>query len=168
MVFEQNQVHPGGFLTNSGSPGCFLNKIGYLLFSRRGALTHACKMPPNRLLAPEPTAPCVRAAPQKRFFGARTLKTAPMTAPKSALDGQPDFVQEHTGYTPPCASISPTTRFWSYCTRFCSLAKPAETRKRTSPRNPAAEDPAHNWQLADCYATAAALLTSRLTKIRRH
>ena len=34
---------------------------------RRGALTDACKTPPNRLLAPELTAPCVRAAPQTFF-----------------------------------------------------------------------------------------------------
>ena len=54
-----------------------IDKIGYTrvvseqnrvpFFPRRGALTYACKTPPNRLLAPELTAPCVRAAPQTVF-----------------------------------------------------------------------------------------------------
>ena len=153
----QNRVHPGGFWTKSGT-----------FFPRRGALSHVCKTPPNRHLAPELTAHCVRAASQTVFSAFEPSKRHQWRPPKSALDGQPYFVQEHTGCTPPCASMSSTTRFWPHCTRFCSLAKPAETRKRTSPRNPAVEDPAYNWQLAVCYATAAALLTSRPTKIRRH
>ena len=54
-----------------------IDKIGYTrvvseqngvpFFSRRGALTHVCKTPPKRVLAPEPTTPCVRAAPQTVF-----------------------------------------------------------------------------------------------------
>ena len=54
-----------------------IDKIGYTrvvskqnrvpFFPRRGALTYACKTPPNRLLAPALTAPCVRAAPQTVF-----------------------------------------------------------------------------------------------------
>ena len=53
------------------------DKIGYTrvvseqnrvrFFSRRGALTYVCKTPPNRLLAPELTAPSVCAAPQTVF-----------------------------------------------------------------------------------------------------
>ena len=53
-----------------------MNKIGYLFFRDGARLRTSAK----RLLAPEPSAPSVRAAPH--FFGARTLKTAPMTAPK--------------------------------------------------------------------------------------
>ena len=54
-----------------------IDKIGYTrvvseqnrvpFFSRRVALTHVCKTPPKRVLAPEPTTPCVRAAPQTVF-----------------------------------------------------------------------------------------------------
>ena len=54
-----------------------IDKIGYTrvvseqnrvpFFSRRGALAHVCKTPPKRVLAPEPTTPCVRAAPQTVF-----------------------------------------------------------------------------------------------------
>ena len=54
-----------------------IEKIGYTrvfseqnrvpFFSRRGALTHVCQTPPKRVLAPEPTTPCVRAAPQTVF-----------------------------------------------------------------------------------------------------
>ena len=52
------------------------------------------------------------------------------------------------------------------------FAKPAETRKRTSPLNPARKifHTIVNWQVADCDdcdAAAAALLTSWPTKIRR-
>ena len=54
-----------------------IDKIGYTrvvseqnrvpFFSQRGALTHVCKTPPKRVLAPEPTTPCVRAAPRTVF-----------------------------------------------------------------------------------------------------
>ena len=54
-----------------------IDKIGYTrvvseqnrvpFFPRRGALTYVCNTPPNRLLAPELTAPRVRAAPQTVF-----------------------------------------------------------------------------------------------------
>ena len=54
-----------------------IDKLGYTpvvseqnrvpFFSRRGALTHVCKTPPKRVLAPEPTTPRVRAAPQTVF-----------------------------------------------------------------------------------------------------
>ena len=54
-----------------------IDKIGYTrvvseqtrvpFFSRRGVLTRVCKTPPKRVLAPEPTTPCVRAAPQTVF-----------------------------------------------------------------------------------------------------
>ena len=54
-----------------------IDKIGYTrvvseqnrvpFFSRRGAHTHVCKTPPKRVLTPEPTTPCVRAAPQTVF-----------------------------------------------------------------------------------------------------
>ena len=65
-------IHPPG-----NKKGREIDKIGYTrvvseqnrvpFFSRRGALTHVCKTPPIRVLAPEPTTPCVRAAPQTVF-----------------------------------------------------------------------------------------------------
>ena len=90
----QNRVYPGGFWTKSGT-----------FFSRRGAFTHVCKTPPKRVLAPEPTTPCVRAAPQTVFSVFDPSIQRQCRRPKSALHEQPDFVQERTGYTLPCASI---------------------------------------------------------------
>ena len=99
------------FLLNKGK----LTKSGYTrvvseqnrapFFSRRGALTHVCKTPLKRVLAPEPTTPCVRAAPQTVFSVFDPSKQRQWRRPKSALHERPDFVQEHTGYTLPCASI---------------------------------------------------------------
>ena len=92
-----------------------IDKIGYTrvvseqnrvpFFSRRSALTHVCKTPPKRVLAPEPPTPCVRAAPQTVFSVFESSKQRQRRRPKSALHEQPDFVQEHPGYTLPCASI---------------------------------------------------------------
>ena len=70
MWSPQNNKYPFLF-------GGEIDKIGYTrvvseqnrvpFFSRRGTLTHVCKTPPKRVLAPEPTTPCVRAAPQTVF-----------------------------------------------------------------------------------------------------
>ena len=56
-----------GKLTKSGIPGWFLNKIGYLFFRDEACLRTYAKTPPKRVLAPEPTTPCVHAAPQTVF-----------------------------------------------------------------------------------------------------
>ena len=100
-----------------------------------------------------------------------------MTAPKSALHEQPNFVQEHTGYTLPCASIYKPPDFVHTAPDFVHTAPDfvqfCKTRGDTETDiypQPSTEDLSHNWQVADCddcNATAAALLTSRPTKIRR-
>ena len=71
-----------------------IDKIGYTrvvseqnrvpFFPRRGALTYACKTPPNRLLAPELTAPCVRADP-KPFFRRSNPQNGANDGPQKVL-----------------------------------------------------------------------------------
>ena len=123
MVSEQNRV-----------PFC----------SRRGALTHVRKTPPKRVLAPEPTTPCVRAAPQT-VFGVRPLKTAPMTAPKKCSPRTTRFCSgTHRVYPAlyfdfinhPILFILHPILFIPHPILF-NFARPAETRKRTSPLYPA-------------------------------
>ena len=87
-----------GNLTKSGTPGWFLNKIGYLFF-RDGA--RLPKRLQNRLLAPEPTAPSVRAAPQTVLSAFEPSKQRQCQPPKNALDGQPDLFRNTPGIPRP-------------------------------------------------------------------
>ena len=124
-------------------------KIGYArvvseqnrvpFFSRRGALTHVRKTPPKRVLAPEPTTPCVRAAPQTVFSVFDASKHAPMTAPKKCSPRTTRFCSEtHRVYPALCFDfINHPILFILHPILFIphpilfNFARPAKTRKRT-------------------------------------
>ena len=68
-ILRRGNIHPilFGKLTKIGYTRVVSEQNRVPFFSRRGALTHVCKTPPKRVLAPEPTTPCARAAPQTVF-----------------------------------------------------------------------------------------------------
>ena len=156
-----------GKLTKSGIPGWFLNKIGYL-FSRGGArLRTSAKRLQNAFWRLNPLRLVCAQHPKNRFFGVRPLKTASMTGPKKCSPRTTRFCSgTHRVYPALFFDFINHPILFILHPILFTLARPAETRKRTSPRNPARKIPTHNWQVADCDATAAAL-TSRPTKIRR-
>ena len=163
----QNRVYPGGVWTKSGTfffaTGRAYARMQNASKTRSGAWTHY--------------ALCARSTPKTVFSVFDPSKQRQWRRPKSALHEQPDFVQEHTGI--PC----PVLRFYKRpdfvhtapdfvhtapdFVQFCKTRGDTETD--ISPQ-PSTEDLSHNWQVADCDdcdAAAAALLTSRPTKIRR-
>ena len=146
-------------------------------FSRRGALTHVCKTPPKRVLVPEPTTPCVRAAPQTVFSVFDPSKRPNDGAQKVLSTNNPILFRNTPGipcpvlrfYKPP-DFVHTAPDFVHTAPDFVQFCKTrGDTETDISPQ-PSTEDLSHNWQVADCDdcdAAAAALLTSWPTKIRR-
>ena len=125
-----------------------IDKIGYTrvvseqnrvpFFSRRGALTHVCKTPPKHAFWRLNPLRLVCAQHPKPFFRCSTLKTAPMTAPKKCSPRTTRFCSgTHRVYPALCFDfINHPILFIPHPILF-NFARPAETRKRTSPVNPA-------------------------------
>ena len=166
-----------GELTKSGIPGWFLNKIGYL-FSRGGARLRTSakrlqnafwRLNPLRLVCAQHPKPFFRCSTPRNSAndGAQKVLSADnpilfrntpgIPRPVLRFQKPPDFVHTAPDF------VHTTPDFVQFCkTR-------GDTETDISPQ-PSTEDPTHNWQVADCDdcdATAAALLTSRPTKIRR-
>ena len=130
----QNRVYPGGFWTKSGTfffaTGRAYARMQNASKTRSGAWTHY--------------ALCARSTPN-RFFGVRPLKTAPMTAPKKCSPRTTRFCSgTHRVYPALCFDfINHPILFILHPILFIphpilfNFARPAETRKRTSPLNPA-------------------------------
>ena len=123
-------------------------QIGYLFFRDGARLRTSAKRLQNAFWRLNPLR-LVCAQHPKPFFRCSTPQNSANDGAKKGLStNNPILFRNTTGI--PC----PVLRF--YKPRFCSY--------RTT------EDLSHNWQVAgcdDCDAAAAALLTSRPTKIRR-
>ena len=164
-------------LTKSGIPGWFLNKIRYLFFRDGARLRTSAKrlqnafwrLNPLRLVCAQHPKPfCRCSTPQNSANdGAEKVlstenpilfrNTPGIPRPVLRFHKRPDFV--HTA--PDLVHTAPDF------VQFCKTRGDTETD--ISPQ-PSTEDLSHNWQVADCDdcdAAAAALLTSRPTKIRR-
>ena len=157
-----------------GIPGWFLNKIGYLFFRDGAPLrTYAKRLqnafwrlnPLHLVCAPHPK-PFFRCSTPQNIANDSAQKvlstnnpilfrnTPGIPCPVLRFYKPPDFV--HTA--PDFVHIAPDF------VQFCKTCGDTETD--ISPQ-PSTEDPTHNWQVADCDATGASLLTSRPTKLRR-
>ena len=166
-------------MTKSGIHGWFLNKIGYLFF-RDGARLHTyAKRLQNAFWRLNPLR-LVCAQHPKPFFRCSTPQNSANDGAQKVLSTNNPMLFRNTPGIP-----CPVLRFIDHPILFIlhpilfiphpilfNFLRPAETRKRTSPLNPARKifHTIVNWQVADCDdcdAAAAALLTSWPTKIRR-
>ena len=113
-----------GKLTKSGIPGWFLNKIGYLFFRDGARLRTSAKRLQNAFWRLNPLR-LVCAQRPKPFFRCSTPQN-------SANDGAQKVLFTNN----PILFILHPILFISHPILF-NFARPAETRKRTSPLNPA-------------------------------
>ena len=177
-VLTQYFVFISGKFTKTGIPGWFLNKIGYHFFRDGVRLRTSAKrlqnafwrLNPLRLVCAQHPKPFFRCSTPQNSANDGTQKvlstnnlilfrnTPGIPCPVLRFYKPPDFV--HTA--PDFVHTAPDF------VQFCKTRGDTETD--FSPQ-PSTEDLSHNnWQVADCDdcdAAAAALLTSRPTKIRR-
>ena len=149
-------------MTKSGIPGWFLNKIGYLFFRDGARLRTSAKRLQNAFWRLNPLR-LVCAQHPKPFFRCSTPQNSANDGAQKVLStNNPILFRNTPGIPCPVLRFYKPPDFVDTATDFVHTA--------TQHGRSFAQDLSHNWQVADCDdcdAAAAALLTSRPTKIRR-
>ena len=145
-----------GKLTKSGTPGWFLNKIGYLFLRDGARLRTSAKRLQIAFWRLNPLGLVVYAQHPKPFLRHSNPQNSANDGPQKVLStDNPILFRNTPGIPRPVLRFHKLSDFVHTAPVFVHM-QPSCGRSRTQ------------LELADCDATAAALLTSRPTKIRRH
>ena len=171
----------GGFffgkLTKSGIPRWFLNKIGYLFIRDGARLRTYAKRLQNAFWRLNPLR-FVCAQHPKPFFRCSTPQNSANDGAQKVLSTNNPILFRNTPgipcpvlrfYKPP-DFVHTAPDFVHTAPDFVQFCKTRGDTETDISSQPSTEDLSHNWQVGDCDdcdAAAAALLTSRPTKIRR-